>query len=348
MMDEELEDVGAQSEETELYEHHRFVVDKGQSPMRIDKYLFMHIVNASRNKIQNAAHAGNIVVNDKPIKPNYRIKPDDIISVLLAYPPRETTIIPENIPLDIVYEDNDVIVINKKPGMVVHPGFGNFSGTLVHALAYHFKQQGIDESPYLVHRIDKDTSGLLLVAKNELAQSIIARGFFDHKIDRKYIALVWGNVKDDEGTIEGHIGRHLVNRMQMAVFADGTHGKEALTHYKVIKRYHYVTLVECVLETGRTHQIRAHMKYLGHTLFNDERYGGNEVLKGTTFSKYKQFVQNCFELMPRQGLHAQSLGFTHPSTGKDLYFEAPVPPDMQAVIDKWERYVSQINEEDIE
>jgi 23S rRNA pseudouridine1911/1915/1917 synthase len=343
-MIEEPEELSLQSEETELYEHYHFEVDKGQALLRIDKYLMGRIANASRNKVQNAAHAGNILVNEKSVKPNYKVKPLDIISIVLAFPPRETTILPENIPLDIVYEDNDLLVVNKPAGMVVHPAYGNFTGTLVNALAYRLgvPSEGTDTGPYLVHRIDKDTSGLILVAKNELSQSILARGFFEHKVDRKYTALVWGDVKDDQGTIDGHIGRCLRDRLVMDVFPDGSHGKEAITHYRVLQRFHYVTLVECILETGRTHQIRAHMQHFGHTLFNDARYGGNEVLKGTTFSKYKQFVQNCFELCPRQALHARTLGFTHPSTGKEMLFEIPLPPDMLAVIDKWERYARTI------
>lgn len=347
---DELEDTIPGQEENDLYEHYRFEVDKGQALLRIDKFLMGRIPNASRNKVQNAAHAGNILVNNKPVKPNHRIHPHDVISIVLAYPPRETEIIPEDIPLQIVFEDDDVLVINKAAGMVVHPAYGNYTGTLVNALAYRFQQQGIlsETGPYLVHRIDKDTSGLILVAKNELAQSKLARGFFEHKVDRKYHALVWGDVKEDEGTIIGHIGRCLRDRLIMDVFPDGSHGKEATTHYRVLHRYHYITLVECILETGRTHQIRAHMQHIGHTLFNDARYGGNEVLKGTTFTKYKQFIQNCFELCPRQALHAKSLGFKHPTSGKAMLFESELPDDMQAVIAKWEKYVAQIDTEDLE
>lgn len=347
---EEIDETTNSSEETDLYEHFHFEVDKGQALLRIDKFLMGRIQNASRNKIQNAAHAGNILVNNKPVKPNYRVHPLDVISIVLAYPPRETEIIAENIPLNIVYEDADVLVINKTAGMVVHPAHGNYTGTLVNALAYWFQQQGIttETGPYLVHRIDKDTSGLILVAKNEIAQSKLARGFFEHKVDRKYQALVWGDVKADEGTIEGHIGRCLRDRLIMDVFPDGSHGKEAITHYRVLQRFHYITLVECILETGRTHQIRAHMQHIGHTLFNDARYGGNEVLKGTTFTKYKQFIQNCFELCPRQALHAKSLGFIHPTTGKPMLFESELPDDMQGVIAKWEKYATQIDTEDLE
>jgi len=340
-MTEELEDISVSAEENDLYEHFRFEVDRGQALLRIDKFLMGRIPNASRNKVQNAAKADNILVNDKPVKPNYRVKPLDVISIVLAYPPRETEILPEDIPLQVVYEDDDVLVINKAPGMVVHPAHGNYTGTLVNALAFRFQAQGIvsEVGPYLVHRIDKDTSGLILVAKNELAQSILARGFFEHKVDRKYQALVWGDVKEDEGTVEGHIGRCLRDRLIMDVFPDGSYGKEAITHYKVIERFHYITLIECTLETGRTHQIRAHMQHIGHTLFNDARYGGNQVLKGTTFTRYKQFIQNCFDICPRQALHAQSLGFKHPKDGRKMYFEIPLPDDMQAVIDKWTHYV---------
>jgi len=347
--DEQDENLPGQ-EENDLYEHYRFEVDKGQALLRIDKFLMGRIPNASRNKIQNAAHAGNILVNNKAVKPNHRIHPLDVISIVLAYPPRETEIVPENIALNIVFEDDDVLVINKAAGMVVHPAYGNYTGTLVNALAFKFQQQGIvsETGPYLVHRIDKDTSGLILVAKNELAQSKLARGFFEHKVDRKYQALVWGDVKEDAGTITGNIGRCLKDRLIMDVFPDGSHGKEAITHYRVLNRFHYITWVECILETGRTHQIRAHMQHIGHTLFNDARYGGDGVLKGTTFTKYKQFIQNCFELCPRQALHAKSLGFSHPTTGLPMFFESELPEDMQAVISKWEKYVNQIDTEDFE
>jgi 23S rRNA pseudouridine1911/1915/1917 synthase len=339
-MSEEFEDNGLQSDENDLYEHFRFIVDKGQALLRIDKFLMGRIQNISRNKVQNASYAGNILVNNKPVKPNYRVHPMDLISIVLAYPPRETEIIPEDIPIDIFFEDDDLLVVNKAAGMVVHPAHGNYSGTLVNALAFRFKKEGVKNEigPYLVHRIDKDTSGLLLVAKNEIAQSVLARGFFEHKIDRKYLALVWGDFKDNEGTITGNVGRNIRDRLIMDVFEDGSQGKEAITHYKVVKRFHYVTLVECILETGRTHQIRAHMQHIGHPLFNDARYGGDQILKGTTFSKYKQFVQNCFELCQRQALHAQTLGFKHPATGKEMLFVSQLPGDMQAVIDKWENY----------
>ena len=342
---EEIEDPDLITDETEntevdeLYEHFRIIVDRGQGLLRIDKFLMARIENASRNKIQNAAKAGNILVNDKAVKSNYRIKPLDVISIVMPHPPREIEIIAQDLPLDVFYEDNDIIVINKKAGMVVHPGYGNYSGTLVNALAWHFKDQP-EIQPYLVHRIDKDTSGIILVAKTELAQTRLAREFFDHTINRKYIALVWGDVAEEEGTVTGHIGRSAKDRRQMMVYADGSIGKHAITHYKVIKRFGYVTLIECVLETGRTHQIRAHMRYLGHPLFNDERYGGDQILRGTTFTKYKQFIKNCYEIIPRQALHAKSLGFKHPITKENLFFDSDLAPDMIQVLDKWERYIA--------
>lgn len=325
----------------DLYEHINLVVDKGQGPLRIDKFLMARIENASRNKIQNAAKAGNILVNNAPVKASYKIKPGDKIAVVLSYPPREIEIIPENIPLNIEYEDDDVLVINKSPGMVVHPAFGNYSGTLVNALTYYFQSQektGIHANPYLVHRIDKNTSGLMLISKNEYAQSFLARQFFDHTIERKYVALVWGDLKEDQGTISGHIGRNPKDRKIMSVFPDGDYGKDAVTHYRVIERFGYTTLVECQLETGRTHQIRVHFKYTGHPLFNDETYGGNKILKGTTFTKYKQFIDNCFKILPRQALHARSLGFIHPVSREKMLFDSELPSDMQQVIDKWKNY----------
>jgi 23S rRNA pseudouridine1911/1915/1917 synthase len=324
-----------------LYEHFRFVVDKGQSLLRIDKYLADKIENASRTRIQNAANAGNILVNETVIKPNYRVKPGDVISIVLPHPPRDTEIYPENIPVNILYEDPDVVVINKEAGMVVHPGHGNFTGTLQNALLYHFQSTRTDEPEpkvYLVHRIDKDTSGILLVAKNEMAQIRLAKQFFEHTIDRKYIALVWGNLRENEGTITGFIARDTRDRLVMKIYDEEEKGRNSVTHYTVIERFGYVTLVECVLETGRTHQIRAHFKHIGHPLFNDEKYGGNEILKGTTFTKYKQFVLNCFKLMPRQALHAKSLGFVHPSTQKLISFDSDLPDDMKAVIEKWRTY----------
>lgn len=329
----------------EMYEHYKFVVDRGQNSMRIDKYLVNYIENSTRNKVQQTIKADNVLVNNSPVKSNYKVKPNDIISVILAHPPRETNIIPQNIPLNIVYEDEDLLVVNKEAGMVVHPGFGNFEGTLINALAYHFNQlpyfqNDLDKRPGLVHRIDKDTSGLLVIAKNEFAMNFLAKQFFNKTTQRVYHALVWGNFEEDEGTITGHIGRDIKDRMQMSVFPDGTHGKHAVTHYKVLERFRYVTLIECTLETGRTHQIRAHMKYIGHILFNDARYGGNQVLKGTTFSKYKQFVENCFQIIPRQALHAKTLGFIHPTTKKEMFFEVDLPEDMQKVLEKWRTYIN--------
>ena len=326
-------------ESSELFEHFRFVADKGQSLLRIDKYLMHKIENASRNRIQNAAHAGNILVNEIAVKPNYKVKPGDVITIVMANPPRDTDIYPEDIPVDIVFEDEDVLVVNKPAGMVVHPGHGNFTGTLLNALAFYF--QGKDIIPYLCHRIDKDTSGPLLIAKNELAQTKLAKQFFDHTISRKYIALVWGNLKADDGIITGYLNRDPRNRLIMKVFEEEEEGRIAVTHYKVVERFGYVTLVECTLETGRTHQIRIHFKHIGHPLFNDESYGGNEILKGTTFTKYKQFVRNCFKLLPRQALHAKSLGFIHPASGEYLFFNSDYPADMAAVIDKWRKYCNQ-------
>lgn len=343
------EETGEPDESGELYEHYRFVVDKGQSLLRIDRFLHTKIENASRNRIQNAAHAGNILVNGQPVKPNYKVKPNDLITIVMAYPPRDTTIYPENIPLEIVYEDDDILVVNKVAGMVVHPGHGNFTGTLLNALAWHFGQltaEPPEEGPkaYLVHRIDKDTSGILLVAKNELAQSRLAKQFFDHTIDRKYVALVWGNMEQDEGTISGYIGRDVRDRLVMRIYEEGDRGREAITHYRVLERFGYVTLVECVLETGRTHQIRAHFRHIGHPLFSDEKYGGDQILKGTTFAKYKQFVQNCFKILPRQALHAKSLGFVHPSTKESLLFDSDYPADLAALIEKWRGYSLHKNE----
>ncbi len=331
-------------ESNELYEHHRFVTDPGQNPLRIDKFLVNRIENASRNKIQEAASAGNIRVNDKPVKANYKIKANEIITIVMSYPPRELEIIQENIPLDIIHEDDELIVLNKKPGMVVHPGYGNYTGTMVNALAYHLKDLPLfnsqDPRPGLVHRIDKDTSGLLVIAKTEHAKNFLARQFFEKTSTRTYRAIVWGQVKEDEGTIEGNIGRSLKDRKQMAVFPEGDRGKPAVTHYTVLERLGYVTLIECRLETGRTHQIRAHMKYLGHPLFNDERYGGDAILKGTTFTKYKQFVQNCFKILPRQALHAKTLGFVHPATKEYISFDSELPNDMTEAIEKWRGYIS--------
>ncbi len=339
--------------EQELYEHHRFVSDKGQGMLRIDKFLMARMENTSRNKIQNAAKAGNILVNDKVVKSNYKVKPLDVVSIVLAFPPREIELIPEDIPLNILYEDEDLLIVNKEAGMVVHPGHGNYTGTLVNALIFHFRdlpmQNNEHVKPGLVHRIDKNTSGILLIAKNELSQTRLAKTFFDRKIDRLYHALVWGDLKEDEGTITGHIGRSLKNRQVMEVFPGGEHGKHAVTHYKVLERFGYVTLVECKLETGRTHQIRAHFRYIGHPLFNDETYGGDRILKGTTFTRYKQFVQNCFKVCPRHALHAKTLSFIHPITQKQMSFNSDLPGDMQALIEKWRHYAKhKVLEEDPE
>ncbi len=343
-IDELAEEELVEEQESQLYEHYRFVADKGQGQMRVDKYLAMHIVGVSRNRIQQAAEADCILVNEIPVKSNYKIKPLDTISVVMNRPPRELEIIPEDIPLDIVYEDEDLMVINKPPGLVVHPGFGNYQGTMVNAVAYKLKDtpeyDAKDPRLGIVHRIDKDTSGLIVVAKNAYAKAHLSAQFFNKTTKRQYVALVWGSVEADEGRIEGNIGRSLKNRMLMTVFPDGDFGKHAVTHYKVIERMSYVSLVQCRLETGRTHQIRAHMKHIGHTLFNDERYGGNEILKGTNFAKYKQFVQNCFSICPRQALHAQTLGFIQPRTREELMFEAPIPKDMTLLLDKWRGYIA--------
>ena len=324
----------------ELFEHHKFVASKGQEPLRVDKFLMNFIENATRNKIQQAAKSGNIWVNDNIVKQNYKVKAGDEVRVLFEHPPYEFLLSPEQIPLDIVYEDDALLVVNKPAGMVVHPGHGNYSGTLINALLYHIENLPVNSNqrPGLVHRIDKDTSGLLVVAKTEAAMTHLARQFFDKTSEREYIALVWGNVTDDQGTVEGHIARNPRNRLQMMVYPEGDQGKEAVTHYKVMERLGYVTLISCKLETGRTHQIRVHMKYIGHTLFNDERYGGDRILKGTSFSKYKQFVDNAFKILPRQALHARTLGFIHPLTGKQMQFSADLPEDMTNCIEKWRQY----------
>ncbi|WP_196891683.1 RluA family pseudouridine synthase [Aureivirga marina] len=330
----------------ELYEHYRFEAAEGQDPLRVDKYLMNFIENATRNKIQQAAKAGNVLVNDVPVKSNYKVKPHDVVRVVLSHPPHENLLVAEDIPVNIVYEDDSLLVVNKPAGMVVHPGHGNYSGTLVNGLIHHIENlpTNSNERPGLVHRIDKDTSGLLVVAKTEFAMAHLAKQFFDKTTERVYYALVWGNIEEDSGTIEGHIGRSLKNRLQMSVFPDGEFGKPAITHYKVIERLTYVTLVECRLETGRTHQIRAHFKYIGHTLFNDERYGGDAILKGTTFTKYKQFVENCFKILPRQALHAKTLGFIHPETGEKMQFNSEIPEDIQACLEKWRTYT--VNQRD--
>ena len=345
-IDEILENETAEEEGGELYEHIRIVVDKGQALERIDTFLTNHIQNISRNRVQNAAKAGNILVNEKAVKQNYKVKPNDVISIVFSYPPRETDIKPQQIPLEIVYEDDDVIVINKQAGLVVHPGHGNFDGTLLNGLAYHFEQtrQNVENKfGYLVHRIDKDTTGLLLVAKNETAQAILARQFFEHSIHRRYNALVWGDFDEDDGTIEGNIGRSANDRRKMAVYPNGDYGKDAITHWHVLERFGYVTLNEYRLETGRTHQIRVHSQYIGHPLFNDATYGGDMILKGTTFSKYKQFIDNCFKIIPRHALHAKELGFVHPTTGKTMMFVSELPNDMKAVLEKWRNYMKTRN-----
>jgi 23S rRNA pseudouridine1911/1915/1917 synthase len=338
MNEDEIQD------QQELFEHHRFKADPGQSVLRIDKFIAVRLENTSRTRIQNAANAGNILANDKPVKPNYKVKPGDIIQVVLPTPPREIELIPENIPINIIYEDEDVIVVNKEPGMVVHPAYGNYTGTLVNALMWHFKDLPLFQTgelrPGLVHRIDKNTSGILLIAKNELAHNRLAKQFFDRTTDRKYVALVWGTPDPLEGTITGNVGRNPKDRKIMHVFPDGSQGKHAVTHYKVIENLGYISMVECKLETGRTHQIRVHLSYINHPLFNDEEYGGDKILKGTTFTKYQQFVRNCFAILPRQALHAKSLAFDHPVTRKRLSFDSELPEDMKRVAEKWRNYIS--------
>ncbi len=345
----ELEETAAEDEEQEMFEHFRFTVDKGQSQLRIDKYITDHMEQTSRHRIQLAIEAQYVRVNDIVIKANYKVKPLDVITILLPYQRHATEIRPEPIPLDIVYEDADIMVINKPAGLVVHPGFGHFSGTLVNALAYHL---GIKETAdasdermgMLVHRIDKDTSGLLVIAKNDESQMSLAKQFFDHTVKRKYVALVWGNIEEESGTIEGNIGRDPNDRLRFKVFPDGSQGKRAVTHYRVMERFGYTTLVECVLETGRTHQIRVHMNYIGHPLFNDERYGGDRVRKGPVYTKYKQFIENCFEILPRQALHAKTLGFIHPATKKEVFFDSEIPNDMKTLIEKWRKYSERLRD----
>lgn len=324
----------------ELHEHFKFIASVGQEPLRVDKFLMNFIENATRNKIQRAVKAGNVLVNENVVRSNYKVKANDVVRVLLTHPPHENLLIAENIPIEIVYEDDEVIIVNKEAGMVVHPGHGNYSGTLVNGLIYHFENlpKNSNERPGLVHRIDKNTSGLLVVAKTEYAMANLANQFFNRSTERLYLALVWGNMDEDEGTIKGNIGRSFKNRLQMDVFPEGDFGKHAITHYKVVERFSYVTLVQCKLETGRTHQIRAHFKHIGHTLFNDERYGGDKILKGTTYTKYKQFVDNCFKILPRQALHAKTLGFEHPASKKHLSFDSELPEDMKLCIEKWRNY----------
>ncbi len=325
-------------DQQELYEHHHITADRGQGLIRVDKFLMDRIENASRTKIQEAAGKGHILVNEKPVKSNYKVKPGDDIRIMLPEPQREIEVISEDIPLDIVHEDEDVILINKPAGMVVHPAYGNYSGTLVNAMKYYLEKNDPQAEPYMVHRIDKNTTGLMLMAKNEPAQTHLARQFYQHSVNRRYVALVWGDLKEDEGTIEGNLGRSPSDRKVMAVFPDGKSGKHAITHYKVLERFGYVTAVECRLETGRTHQIRVHMKFIGHPLFNDDTYGGDRIRKGTTFSKYKQFIDNAFKICPRQALHAKTLGFEHPVSGKWMEFESELPEDMQKVMNKWRAY----------
>ena len=333
-------------EDNDLFEHYKFKADKGQELLRIDKFLMDRIPNTTRNKLQNALSEGHILVNKKPVKANYRVKPIDDITVELPYPPQEIVLIPEDIPLNILYEDDDVIVLNKDAGLVVHPGFGNHTGTLVNGLIYHFKnlpETSMANRPGLVHRLDKNTTGVMVIAKTEHALSHLGKQFFDRTIERRYQALVWGDFEEENGTVEGNVGRSLQNRKVMSVFPDGEFGKHAITHYKVLKRFGYVTLVECKLETGRTHQIRVHMQHIKHPLFNDEDYGGDRILKGTSFTKYKQFINNCFGILPRQALHAKSLGFEHPATGEWLHFETDLPEDITKLLEKWDGYISNRN-----
>jgi 23S rRNA pseudouridine1911/1915/1917 synthase len=338
MTEEELVD------QQELFEHYRFTADPGQSLLRIDKFLSDRLENSSRTRIQNAANAGNILVNNNAVKPNYKIKPGDIVQVVLPTPPREIELIPQNIPLNIVYEDDDVLVVNKEPGMVVHPAYGNYSGTLVNALMWHFKDLPLfntgESRPGLVHRLDKNTSGILVIAKNEYALNRLSKQFYDRTTDRRYNALVWGIPDPPEGTITGNVGRSIKDRKVMQVFKDESEGKTAITHYKVLENFGYISLIECKLETGRTHQIRVHLSHVKHPLFNDEEYGGDQILKGTTFTKYQQFIKNCFKILPRQALHAKSLAFDHPVTGKRLSFDSSLPDDMIQVIEKWRKYIS--------
>jgi len=342
-MNKETTTNGEQQENNdELYERFNLTVDQGQEPLRIDKFLMHRIERATRNKLQQAINAGMVLVNGKEVRPNYKVKSQDEIILYSDMSPEEAEVVPESIPLNIVYQDDDLMVINKPAGMVVHPGSGNYTGTLLNGIAFYLQKEGISEDALprfgLVHRIDKNTSGLLLIAKTERSMSHLAKQFYEHTIKRKYIALLWGDLKNDEGTIIAHVGRHMRLRKLFEAYPDGEHGKEAITHYKVLERFNYVTLVECVLETGRTHQIRVHMKYIGHPLFNDDFYGGDKIVKGTVFSKYKQFVENCFAICPRHALHAHTLGFLHPTSGKEMFFEAELPEDMKQLIEKWRKY----------
>ena len=343
MAEEEQESTENIEEQSELFEHHHFVADPGQQLLRIDKFLMARIPNISRNKLQVVAKNGNILVNKVAVKQNYRVKPNDDISIVMPEPVKVFELIPEDIPINIEYEDDELVIVNKNPGMVVHPGFGNYSGTLVHALTFHFNNLPSLPSDYfgrpgLVHRLDKNTSGIMVVAKTENTLTNLAKQFFDRTTYRRYYALVWGDFDEEEGSVEGNIGRSQQNRKIMDVFPEGDMGKHAVTHYKVLERFGYVTLVECRLETGRTHQIRIHMKYIGHPIFNDFEYGGDRIVKGTVFSKYKQFIGNCFATIPRHALHAKSLGFTHPKTGEEMRFDSELPEDFVNVLDKWRRY----------
>jgi 23S rRNA pseudouridine1911/1915/1917 synthase len=338
-------------EKEDLFEHYRIIVDHGQTSIRIDKYLFSHIANVSRNKIQNAAKSGCILVNDQAVKSNYKVRPNDIISVVFPDPPRDSTVYPENISINIVYEDNEILIVNKRAGMVVHPAYSNYTGTLVNALLYHLGAASINDDiestrAGLVHRIDKNTSGLLVIAKTDYALGFLAKQFYDHNINRKYYALVWGNPVNNAGTVRTNIARDPRDRKKMKAFRETDIGKEAVTHYKVLERFGYVTLIECVLETGRTHQIRVHMSSIGHPIFNDETYGGAEIITGPSFTKYKQFINNCFEIIPRQALHAKELGFIHPGTKKEVFFNSELPEDMQAVVDKWRKYSNTLSLEE--
>ncbi len=336
------------AEHNDKFEHHRFIVDPGQTPMRIDKFLFDRLYKVSRSKVQTAIKNGAVLVDGKEVKPNYKIRPNEVLTISFDYEPKEPQPLQaENIPLDIVYEDEDIIILNKAVGMAVHPGVGIKSGTLVNALAYHVNQQKLpikegnsDDRPGLVHRIDKNTSGLMVVAKTDAAMTHLGKQFFDHTIERKYHAIIWGEFKEDEGTIVGNIGRDPSNRLKQFVFTDGEQGKHAITHYKVLENLYYVSVVECQLETGRTHQIRVHMKYKGHPLFNDSKYSGDTVVKGTVFDKYRQFVYNCFDMIPRHALHAKSLGFIHPRTGEKMFFDSELPDDMKNVLAKWRAYIN--------
>lgn len=350
VMDDDILLSDEESGGDDLYEHHRFIVDKGQELLRIDKYLGYKLQKTSRNRIQKAIDAGSVKVNDREVKSNYRVKPNDVITIVFAHPPHQNLLRAEPMPLDIMYEDDELLIVNKPAGLVVHPGRGNYSGTLVNGLMYHLNNQlpvsthpnadAEDEiRPGLVHRIDKDTSGVMVIAKNEVSMMHLARQFFDRTINRKYLALVWGNVAEDTGRIEANIGRDKRDRTAMAVYPEGNEGKPAITNYRVIERLGFVTLVECKLETGRTHQIRVHMRSIGHPLFNDEQYGGKRILKGFNTPKYRRFVENCFKLIPGQALHAATLEFIHPQNGKSMFFEAPLPENFKILLDKWRRYM---------